>query len=499
LSTGIEDRERDFFGRHYEEGFTNPAGVELRVARELGALQRFLRGRRLGRVLSIGCGDAAFECLLAQHADFVLGLDLSPDGIEKGRARAAALGLENLELRCQTVSELSLADSFDGIVCVGVLHHVREEVLPALFASLRAHLRPGGFFFSREPSEHGFLRALGRVVLGARYDRYHSPDERELDPEAAGADLARAGFEHVETGWIDVSLIPGHYLFPRGPRWLMHAFAFLDRVFCATPFARWASGFTLFATQPGAEAPTSEDTIASRVARYARLDRVNHPYLDWQLEQFRPWLGQRILEVGCGVGGIVALLGPRERIVGLDVDPEVLGFARERFADRPECRFALGDIATFSDAELAELAAERFDTIVCINALEHMQDDIGGLRAFERVLTPGGTLALLMPAHNALYGPYDALDGHWRRYDKRYLRTLLRHTRFSELRMHYFNVAGAIGWWLQYRLLERQVHGESQFGRMNRLIPLMRPLEAFWKPPFGLSLVAVCRREADRA
>jgi 2-polyprenyl-3-methyl-5-hydroxy-6-metoxy-1,4-benzoquinol methylase len=455
-----------------------------------------MRGRRIGRVLSIGCGDAPFECLLARHADSVLGLDLSPDGIEKAKERAAALGLVNLEFRCQTVSELRLDESFDGIVCIGLLHHVPKEVLPAMLASLCALLRPGGFFFAREPNKRGFLRPLGRVVLGERYDRYHSPDERELDPEVVAEELRKAGLAAVETGWIDLSLIPGHYLFPRGPRWLMHAFAFVDRVFCASPLARWASGFTIFARQGGAEGAASGDALANRLARYVQLDRVNHPYLDWQLEQFRPWLGQRIFEVGCGVGGIVALLGQRERIVGFDVDPEVLDFARERFAERRECSFAVADVTKLSPAELDELAAERFDTVLCINALEHMQDDIAGLRAFERLLVPGGMLALLMPAHNVLYGNYDRLDGHWRRYDKRYLRTLLGHTRFSILRMHYFNAAGAIGWWLQYRVLKRQVHGESHLGRMSRLLPLVRPLEALVKPPFGLSLVAVCRRDA---
>ena len=497
MSTGVEERERDFFGRHYEEGFTNPSGVELRVRRELRALQRFMQGRRIGRVLSIGCGDAPFETLLARHADSVLGLDLSPDGVEKARARAAALGLENVEFRCQAVQELRLDESFDGVVCIGLLHHVPEDLLQALLTSLHAHLRPGGFFFAREPSQHGFLRTLGRLVLGARYDRYHSSDERELDPELVARQLRSTGFVGVETGWIDLSLIPGHYLLPRAPRWLMSAFAAFDRGFCATPLARWASGFTLFATRVGERPVTAHEAAANRHVRYAQLDRVNHPYLDWQLEQFRPWLGQRILEVGCGVGGIVSLLGPRERIVGLDVDPEVLGHARERFVGRPECSFVVADVAEFSHAQLDELAAERFDTILCINALEHMRDDIAGLRAFERLLAPGGTLALLMPAHNALYGSYDRLDGHWRRYDKRYLRTLLSHTKLSVLRMHYFNAAGALGWWVQYRLLKRSVHDESHFGRMNRLIPIVRPLESWWKPPFGLSLVAVCRREAD--
>ena len=503
MNTGVEERERDFFYRHYEGGFTNPSGVELRVRRELRALQRLTGGRRIGRVLSIGCGDAPFECLLAQHADSVLGIDLSPDGVEKARARAAGLGLENIEFRCQAVQELRLDESFDGIVCIGVLHHVREEVQQTLLTSLHARLRPGGFFFAREPSRRGFLRGIGRLVLGARYDRYHSPDERELDPEVVAGQLQSAGFPAVRIGWIDLSLIPGHYLFPGAPRWLMSSFAGLDRVFCATPLARWASGFTLFAARAGAATPDpdagsdSRSLVSSRLARYLHLDPLTGPYLDWQLDQVRPWLGRRVLEIGCGVGGIVERLGSRERIVGIDVDPDVLAHARARFRDRPECRFLAADLGALTEAQSAELEAERFDTIVCINVLEHVRDDIGALLTLERLLVPGGTLALLTPAHAALYGPYDRIDGHWRRYGKAHLRTLLSHTRLKVLRLHYFNAAGALGWWLQYRLLKKSMHGESHFNRMNRLLPLVRPLESWWKPPFGLSLVAVCRREAN--
>jgi len=499
VSEGIEKRERDFFGRHYEEGFTNPAGVELRVERELEALRRFTGGRRLGRVLSIGCGDAPFECLLARHAEAVVGIDLSPDGIARARERAAEAGLENVDFRCHVLSELDPDERFDGVVCIGLLHHVPEADLEPLLAQIHAHLAPGGFFFAREPSEHGVLRAIGRVVLGARYDRYHSPDERELDAGAVAATLERVGFAAPATGWIDVSLIPGHYLFPRAPRALMQAFALADWLFCATPLRRWASGFTLFATRSGAggeAGPRSEAEalLESRLARYMALDRVTGPYLEWQLDQIRPWLGRRVLEVGCGVGGILARLGSRERVVGVDVEPDILAAAAERFRDRPEYSLRLLDLTTLSAAERSELEAERFDTIVSINALEHVRDDIAMLQTLEQLLVPGGVLAVIVPAHPSLYGAYDRIDGHWRRYGRAELRTLFGHTGLRVERLHYFNSAGALGWWLQYRVLRRQVHGESQFGRMNALIPILRPLERLIKPPFGLSVVAVGRR-----
>jgi SAM-dependent methyltransferase len=282
----------------------------------------------------------------------------------------------------------------------------------------------------------------------------------------------------------------------------MQALAAVDRVFCATPLARWASGFTLFATradpaQPAEAKTESERLLESRLARYVAIERVSGPYLDWQLEQIRPWLGQRVLEVGCGVGGILERLGPRERIVGIDVEADILAAAAERFRDRPEYSLRVRDVGALSDPERAELEAERFDSIVCINALEHMRDDIAMLQTLEQLLTPGGTLAVLVPAHPSLYGPYDKIDGHWRRYGKAELRTLIGHTGLRLERLYYFNSAGAFGWWLQYRVLKRSVHGESQFGLMNALVPVLRPLEALVKPPFGLSLVAICRRDPE--
>jgi cyclopropane fatty-acyl-phospholipid synthase-like methyltransferase len=203
-------------------------------------------------VLSIGCGDGSVECGLAPHADSVLGIDLSAEAIERARRRAEGQGFRNLEFRCQPLSELATGERFDGIVCLAFLHHVPEAELPGLLARLHAQLHPGGFFFARDPSRRALLRALGRFVLGARYDRYHSPDERELDSEQVAAQLRAAGFASVEIGWIDVALIPGHYLFPRAGAWPMYLFAALDRAFCATPFARWASGFTVFATRSDA-------------------------------------------------------------------------------------------------------------------------------------------------------------------------------------------------------------------------------------------------------
>ena len=238
MSQGVEDREREFFDRHYEAEIGHPTGLALRMEREL----------------SIGCGDGLFEALLAPFAESVVGIDLSEEAVARARWRAAAQGLRNVEFRRMALSELRWDESFDAIVCLAFLHHVSEAELPHLLARVHARLRPGGFLYTQEPSRRAWLRRLGRRLLGARYHRYHSPDERELDPREIEAGLRRAGFVSVELGWIDVTLIPAHYLLPRAPAWLMHACERFDRAFCATPLARWASGFTAFATRAGGAA-----------------------------------------------------------------------------------------------------------------------------------------------------------------------------------------------------------------------------------------------------
>ena len=235
-------------------------------------------------------------------------------------------------------------------------------------------------------------------------------------------------------------------------------------------------------------------SLQIRLNRYAEFDRINGRYLDWQLDQVRPFLGDRILEIGCGIGGILERLPGCSLIHSLDVEEDVLAAARERFKDRSECQFSLLDISTCDQEELAELKTSRFDTILAINVLEHIEDDVTLLQRAEQLLVPGGYLLLLVPAHQWLYGDYDRLDGHYRRYSQRVLKSVVSQTSFEVHRMHYFNLLGAIGWWVHYRLLRKKMHGTRQFGFMSRMIPLMRFAERVASPPIGLSVVAVLRR-----
>src|SRR5437879_6107128 len=132
---------------------------------------------------------------------------------------------------------------------------------------------------------------------------------------------------------------------------------------------------------------------AATLERMAAAPRYNR----WMYERLRPWVGRRVLEIGAGIGNMSAFLIDRDRVVLTDSEPYYLGRLRARYADRPhvtvaELRLPAAD---------ARLAAERLDTVVCLNVLEHIEDDRASLVAMHDLLAPRGRLILLVPSRRA--------------------------------------------------------------------------------------------------
>jgi SAM-dependent methyltransferase len=243
----VEESEREFFAGYYAERRYHPTGWRLRLERDARVLCAAAPGGRLGRVLSVGCGDGAFELMLAQRAESVLGVDISPEAIEMARSAQARAGVRNVEFRCLSVVDLDVSERFDTVVCVAFLHHLPATALPYFLATTFERMRPGAIFYAQDPSVHGILRFIGRRVLGSGYDKYHSRDERELDPAEVTGALTAAGFTGIAVRYVDLMLIPALYFFARGPDVIQQACALVDRLWCASPLAPWASGFSVVA------------------------------------------------------------------------------------------------------------------------------------------------------------------------------------------------------------------------------------------------------------
>lgn len=245
-----EADEIAFFADYYEHQHYNARGWRYRLQRELASLRRALAGRRAETVLSVGCGDGQFELMLAPYVGRIVAIDISPQAIEVAKRQAERAGVRNIEFLCLPLHELQWRAGFDAVVCLAFLHHLNDADLQAFLRGAFEHLRDGGIFYSQDPNRRGVLRAVGRVLLGAKYHVFHSPDERELDPKQLARSLTNTGFRDVSVGYIDFSLIPALFLLARRSGRVLRFCVWLDWLWCRSPMAPWASGFKVSARKP---------------------------------------------------------------------------------------------------------------------------------------------------------------------------------------------------------------------------------------------------------
>jgi SAM-dependent methyltransferase len=216
----------------------------------------------------------------------------------------------------------------------------------------------------------------------------------------------------------------------------------------------------------------------------------------WVLDEISPWLGQRILEVGCGIGTYTAELAVGSRkITAMDMEPAFVAEAARRLAEHPNVRLVCGD-ATAVDMPKQDGA---FDTVILFDVLEHVEDDVGLLARLGARLAPGGHLILKVPAMPSLYSPMDQAIGHWRRYDKSALAEAIAGAGLEVDRIWSFNAAAIPAWWWNGRVLGRRSPPKEQVAFFNRLVPVLRPLDRLARLFCGVSLLAVARRPVRQA
>lgn len=221
-------------------------------------------------------------------------------------------------------------------------------------------------------------------------------------------------------------------------------------------------------------------------------------YYDWIGSQMIPHLGQNILDVGGGYGAHLEHIvrGPY-RVMSVDLSQASVEFMRERFKDFPNFEAIKVDFGSQHDQDA--LIARRFDTIISLNVLEHIEDDLAALRDMYRILEKQqGTLFIQVPAHEWLYGSLDSLAGHYRRYTKKYLRGILTQAGFTIQRLYHFNSFGTLPWFINARILKPRDLEAKSVGAQVRLfdryfVPVLRRVENVLHMPFGQSLMAVAK------
>jgi glycosyltransferase involved in cell wall biosynthesis len=219
------------------------------------------------------------------------------------------------------------------------------------------------------------------------------------------------------------------------------------------------------------------------------LSEVPH-FNRWMADTLRPHLGARVLELGAGIGNMTRALCPREHYTVSDVNPLYLDYLRSTFHSRPYLDVRRIDVA---DPRDFEGLTGRYDTVVCLNVLEHLQEEGVALANIRSGLEPGGRVVLLVPQGPELYGSLDEVLGHVRRYTRSSLRETLERAGFHVEDMLDFNRATTPAWWFNGKVLRRRHFGRLQLKAVNISVWLLRRIDGLL-PWQGTSLIAVARR-----
>ena len=212
-------------------------------------------------------------------------------------------------------------------------------------------------------------------------------------------------------------------------------------------------------------------------------------YFDWQRRLALPELGQRVLEIGCGMGNFTKHLVQREMVVGIDIVSECIEEHRKNMAPHGHVQSMVKNILDPTFLELRDLAP---DSIVCLNVLEHISDDLKALQHMHAILPSGGRAVLMIPAFQALYGPIDGMLGHYRRYTRGSMKKVAEEAGFKAEKLRYINSVGFFGWWVNSHIFKKTEQSDSQIKFFDsKIVPALSRFEDKVELPFGQSLFAV--------
>ncbi len=215
-------------------------------------------------------------------------------------------------------------------------------------------------------------------------------------------------------------------------------------------------------------------------------------YHKWIADIFAPYLQGLVIEVGAGSGNFSPYLLERgaEHLITVEPSKEMYLQISERFKN--DARVDIRN-SFFSDVSLGYTGA--VDTVVYVNVLEHIQEDLEELRLAYSALRSGGHICVFVPALPFLYSAFDASVGHYRRYRKEQLKVLLEDAGFSVIKISYFDLFGIIPWFIYFKLLRRPFNPGSVSMYDTVVVPIARIIESMIPPPIGKNLFVIAQKK----
>jgi SAM-dependent methyltransferase len=222
------------------------------------------------------------------------------------------------------------------------------------------------------------------------------------------------------------------------------------------------------------------------------IDKARN-FTDWMYDEVSPFLKGNILEIGSGFGtysGRLVKDFPDSKIVLSDCDENYASSLKKFENDNVSSRRI--DI---SKREHFESLKNSMDSVLALNVMEHIEDDVSAMKNIYEALSPGGKFVFLVPAHKFLFNCIDEGVGHFRRYSKTELTRKAEEAGFVVKKLFYFNCFSIPGWFVNGNMMKKNILSENAVSLFDRLVPAFRFVERYViRGKIGISLIVVLEK-----
>lgn len=217
-------------------------------------------------------------------------------------------------------------------------------------------------------------------------------------------------------------------------------------------------------------------------------------YHRWILEEFRPFFGKKLVEVGAGTGSFSEmLLGEKINSLSLIEPSDMFNFLKQNI-DKLKTEIKVNYYNSIFVEATANLS-ETPDTIIYVNVLEHIKDDVAELQKIYKTLEEGGHCLIFVPAFQLLFGPLDEKVGHYRRYNRKEIEDKALSVGFKIQKSKYFDFAGFFPWFIKYKILKfDNIQSDEVIIYDKFVVPVTKRIESLFRFPIGKNILIVLKK-----
>lgn len=223
-------------------------------------------------------------------------------------------------------------------------------------------------------------------------------------------------------------------------------------------------------------------------------------YHQWILDEFSTHIGKNIVEVGSGSGSISKKLLEYNPSTLFCIEPSEMVYNKlmknmEEFKSKTDYKTEVTPLNTYLSDSLDNLKKEEIDTMIYINVLEHIEDDVAELKLMHECLSKDGKILIFVPALQWIYGTHDKNVGHYRRYYKKELRRKIESAGFTVVSIKYFDAMGILPWWFSFKVLKIKYLNNGQSKVYDKwIVPITRFMERIIPPMAGKNLIVIAKK-----